>query len=106
LISACGRVDVPWRARQPSDMSVSMMVTLKLYASLGAFLPQHAERNQAAVEIEEGATIRELLDRYNVPPQSCHLVLLNGIFQAPAVRTSTALKPGDTVAVWPPVAGG
>ena len=83
-----------------------MKVTLKLYASLGGFLPQHAERNEAPVEVEDGTTIRQLLDRYNVPPQSCHLVLLNGIFQAPAVRTSVALKPGDALAVWPPVAGG
>jgi sulfur carrier protein ThiS len=83
-----------------------MKVTLKLYASLGAFLPQHAERNEASVEIDDGSTIRQLLDRYSVPPQSCHLVLLNGIFQAPAVRASVQLKPGDAIAVWPPVAGG
>lgn len=87
-------------------MSASMKVTLKLYASLGVFLPAHAERNEAPVDVEEGTTVRALLDRYNVPPQSCHLVLLNGIFQAPAVRTSVQLKAGDALAVWPPVAGG
>jgi sulfur carrier protein ThiS len=83
-----------------------MQVTLKLYASLGAFLPSHAERNQAPVEVEDGTTIRELLDRYQVPPQACHLVLLNGIFQPPSSRASVRLKAGDAVAVWPPVAGG
>lgn len=83
-----------------------MQVTLKLYASLGTFLPPHAERNMATVEVDDGTTIRGLLDRYGVPPQMCHLVLLNGIFQPPATRTSTSLKSGDAVAVWPPVAGG
>jgi molybdopterin converting factor small subunit len=41
-----------------------------------------------------------------VPPQSCHLVLLNGVFQPVGVRTHVALKSGDALAVWPPVAGG
>lgn len=83
-----------------------MQVTLKLYASLGPFLPPGAERNQAPVEVTEGTTVRELLDQHRVPPESCHLVLLNGVFQAPSVRGAVRLKPGDAVAVWPPVAGG
>ncbi len=83
-----------------------MNVTLKLYASLGGYLPAHAERNMAGVDVTDGTTIRQLLDAHNVPPEACHLVLLNGVFQAPAVRTSVELKPGDAVAVWPPVAGG
>ena len=83
-----------------------MQVTLKLYASLGVFLPPGAERNEAKVEVGESTSILELLDRHNVPRGSCHLVLLNGIFQAPAVRATVRLKPGDAVAVWPPVAGG
>lgn len=83
-----------------------MQVTLKLYASLGVFLPAHAEKNQAPVDVTDGTSIRALLDAHHVPPELCHLVLLNGIFQAPAVRSSVQLKPGDAVAVWPPVAGG
>lgn len=83
-----------------------MQVTLKLYASLGAYLPAHAERNQAALDVAEGTSIQSLLDAHNVPRGSCHLVLLNGVFQAPAVRGQVRLKAGDAVAVWPPVAGG
>lgn len=83
-----------------------MQVSLKLYASLGAYLPDGAEKNVAKLEVAEGTTIRQLLDAHNVPPQACHLVLLNGHFQAPAVRGAVKLKPGDAVAVWPPVAGG
>jgi molybdopterin converting factor small subunit len=83
-----------------------MQVTLKLYASLGTYLPEGAQRNQADIDVADGTTIRELLDAYNVPPPACHLVLLNGVFQAPAVRSGVKLKAGDAVAVWPPVAGG
>lgn len=83
-----------------------MQVTMKLYASLGIYLPDGAAKNIVQVEVADGTTIRQLLDSFSVPPQACHLVLLNGHFQAPAVRTSVHLKPGDAVAVWPPVAGG
>lgn len=83
-----------------------MQVSLKLYASLGAYLPDGAEKNVASVDVAEGTTIRQLLDAHRVPPEACHLVLLNGVFQPPAVRASVQLKPGDAVAVWPPVAGG
>jgi len=81
-------------------------VTLKLYASLGVHLPAGSARNEARVEVPAGTTIWGLLDRYGVPRAACHLVLLNGHFQAPSVRGTVALSSGDAVAVWPPVAGG
>lgn len=83
-----------------------MLVTLKLYASLGQYLPSHAVKNEAQLDVPEGTSIRKLLDDHEVPAVMCHLVMLNGHFQAPAVRSTVMLKPGDAVAVWPPVAGG
>lgn len=83
-----------------------MKVTLKLYASLGGFLPDGASRNEASIDIADGTTITELLDRHNVPRKSCHLVLVNGLFQPPATRSSVVLNEGDVLAVWPPIAGG
>lgn len=81
-------------------------VTLKLYASLGAFLPEGSTRNEARVRIAPGTTIDALLDAHNVPRESRHLVLLNGVFQPPAARPSVMLSERDALAVWPPVAGG
>ncbi len=83
-----------------------MNITLKLYASLGQHLPADARHNQATIDVTDGTTIWDVLDAYNVPRQHCHLVLLNGIFQAPAERGVAVLKDGDVLAVWPPVAGG
>ncbi len=83
-----------------------MKVTLKLYATLAAHLPAQARRNEVALEVPEGETIGALLDRYNVPRKSCHLILVNGRFAPPAEADDTALAAGDTVAVWPPIAGG
>ncbi len=87
-------------------VSEPIRVQLKLYASLGSYLPAGAERNVAEVQVAAGTTITELLAAHRVPTEMCHLVLLNGVFQAPAVRASKALTANDAVAVWPPVAGG
>lgn len=83
-----------------------MNIRLKLYASLGQYLPAGAKQNEATVEVADGETITTLLERYNVPRDACHLVLLNGVFQAPASRGDKTLSDGDALAVWPPVAGG
>ncbi|MGE5339329.1 MAG: MoaD/ThiS family protein [Gemmatimonadota bacterium] len=83
-----------------------MNVTLKLYATLSDYLPPDARNNQVQVEVPEDATVGNLIGRYNLPPKLTHLVLINGHYIAPEARTSTSLRDGDTVAVWPPIAGG
>lgn len=83
-----------------------MKVTLKLYASLGQYLPAHAEKNEVDMEIDDGVSVEALLKEHGVPPEHCHLVLVNGHYLAPSERTGTVLKANDALAVWPPVAGG
>jgi molybdopterin converting factor small subunit len=83
-----------------------MQVTLKLFASLGQYLPPGAVQNTVAVETAEGTTVRALLDHHNVPLAKCHLILVNGIYQPPARSADVVLNAGDILACWPPVAGG
>ena len=84
-----------------------MKVTLKLYASLTQFLPAEARSsNFVHVEAAEGTTIARLVEPYNLPPKSVHLVLVNGHFVPPAERATRALVEGDVLAIWPPIAGG
>lgn len=81
--------------------------TLKLYASLGDYLPPNAVKNTVEIKVgSESPTVADLLARYNVPMERCHLVLINGIFVPPGSRASREVGAGDTLAVWPPVAGG
>lgn len=81
-------------------------ITLKLYATLGRYLPSGAARNMIKIDIDDGTSIQSVLDRYNLPPQLCHLVLVNGVFQPPETRADVALNEDDVLAVWPPIAGG
>jgi molybdopterin converting factor small subunit len=84
-----------------------MKITFKLYATLSDHLPPEARRtNQIDIEVRDGAAIDEVIARYNLPPKLVHLVLVNGVYIAPAARATHVLADGDALAIWPPVAGG
>jgi len=83
-----------------------MRITLKLFASLGQFLPAGARAHAVSAEVRDGATAHEVLDQFGVPREKAHLVLLNGVYLDSSARNLTAIRPDDVLAVWPPVAGG
>ena len=83
-----------------------MKVVVKLYAMLDKYLPPGASDNQVATEVAPGASVAPVLAGFGLPPEMCHLVLVNGVFVPPSERAAFPLKEGDHLAVWPPVAGG
>lgn len=83
-----------------------MKMTLKLYAQLGKYLPEGTPANEAEIDIENGTTVLDILNQYQVPLEMCHLVLVNGNYLAPESRGTHQLDNNDHLAVWPPVAGG
>jgi sulfur carrier protein ThiS len=84
-----------------------MRVTFKLFAMLQDYLPVEAKKDNAlALDLEEGTTILQVIERFGLPVKSCHLVLIDGNFVPPAERAARALKDGETLAIWPPIAGG
>lgn len=84
-----------------------MKIEFKLYASLGQYLPAAVRQdNRMPLEVAEGATIREIIEPFGLPEKMVHLVLVNGVYVAPEQRMTHALKEGDVLAIWPPIAGG
>jgi sulfur carrier protein ThiS len=83
-----------------------MRITVKLYATLGEYLPPGAQRNVGTVDVPEGSTVLAVIEMLKLPPQRVHLVLVNGMYIAPEARVNTKLEAHDALAVWPPVAGG
>ncbi|MBI3909419.1 MAG: MoaD/ThiS family protein [Armatimonadetes bacterium] len=79
-----------------------MTVTIKLFATLGKYLPPGSTGRAATVEASEGATVGDVLARFGVPRQAAHLIMINGMNQS----WNAPLKDGDTLTVFPPVAGG
>jgi len=84
-----------------------MKITFKLYATLQDKLPAAAVDNAIGVDVEDQITLFELIDQFNVPRESAHLVLINGTYFGHDERSQPGLlSDGDVVAIWPPVAGG
>ena len=80
-----------------------MKIEVKLYASLGRYMPQVIlEKGQGYLEVGEGTTIKALLENLKVPLETVKLIFLNGIH----AKDSEVLKDGDRLGVFPPVAGG
>ena len=83
-----------------------MKIKLKLYATLSDYLPDGAVDNAVEIDVPEDASPNAIIDRFNVPRELSHLVLVNGVFAYQSERESAILKEGDTLAIWPPIAGG
>lgn len=84
-----------------------MQVTLKLFASLTAYLPPNKKNGiEAYIDVPEGATIGDLITRFSIPSKSAHLVMVNGVYIKPSERDQYVLKENDALAICPPVAGG
>jgi sulfur carrier protein ThiS len=88
-----------------------MRITFKLHAALTDYLPRDGEGrkpryNQLQIEVPDGSDVQSVIDRFNLPPQQVHLVLVNGVYVAASTRSNRRLSDGDALAIWPAIAGG
>lgn len=83
-----------------------MKITLKLFATLADYLPEGARGNATELEFNSPPTVAALIESFQLPPRLVHLVLVNGNFVGPEARAQRVLDAGDTLAIWPPIAGG
>lgn len=80
---------------------------MRLFASLRERLPE-APRGRGALELADGASLADLLARLRISQEQAQMVLVNGE-RAPREggrRAALLLTEGDTVSVFPPLAGG
>lgn len=84
-----------------------MKVGLKLFATLGRYLPGPAKAgSRVDLDLAEGGTVLELIRLQGVPLDQCTLVLVDGVFLAREDLAGRVLREGEVVAIWPPVGGG
>ena len=83
-----------------------MKIRIKLYATLGKYLPTGAKENTAELDVADDATPTSVINKLGLPGELCHLVLVNGVFVEPSARDTQTLSENDALAIWPPVAGG
>jgi len=84
-----------------------MKITFKLFAHLQDYLPPEGKKTNAlTLELEQGTTVDQLIRRFSLPEKLVHLVLIDGNLVPPGERAGRIMRDGETLAIWPPVAGG
>ena len=84
-----------------------MRVEVRLFASLRDKLPP-GSRGRADLELPDGSTVSDLVAHFEIERRLAQMVLVNGvqISRRPEDRCAHTLREGDTVSIFPPVAGG
>ncbi len=84
-----------------------MRVNIEFYASLMKYLPPGKSRFRREIKVDDSITVSGLIRQFNISDAEAHLVLVNGHFvNCGEDRERRELIEGDTVSIWPPVAGG
>lgn len=76
-------------------------VELRLFGHLREYLPMKGEPG-VQVDVAEGSSIQDLIEKLGIPPSDPKIVLVNGL-HAPKEQL---LQEGDRVSIFPPIAGG
>ncbi len=74
-----------------------MKLEIKLFASLQKFMP-----NVEKVELDDNCTVLELLEKIGINSSEVAITLVNGRH----VQLDQTLHDAETVAIFPPIAGG
>ena len=76
-----------------------MRITVRSNGRVGGFLPGGGAGEVAALDLAEGATLADLMDRLPLPEDRNFLVTVNGASVPKGQRSRTRLRDGDEVAV-------
>jgi molybdopterin converting factor small subunit len=79
-----------------------MEIEVKLFATLRDYLPKGSGQFSCKVEIDSTDTVRNVLERLEIPEEMPKIILVNGVHS----NLDQVLKFGDVLSVFPPVAGG
>jgi len=77
-------------------------VEVRLFATLGAYLPAGANGDSVALDLAEGATLAEVMRALHIPAEAPCIAVVNGHDAEP----HSILAEGDVVSMFPPLAGG
>ena len=83
-----------------------MQIKLKLFATLGSYLPPGCSGGETLIELPEAAIIPDALGVFGVPVNLAHIVFVNGRHVLRPNLPTHLLQEGDTLAVFPAIGGG
>lgn len=80
-----------------------MRIEVRLYATFAKFGPTQRAGDPFEVELEDSASLTDLIRKLGIPEGEVHLVIVNGRI---IHDRSQALGNADRVGLFPPVGGG
>ncbi len=83
-------------------MVINMKIEVKLFFDLRKYLPLKPEHNHAIISVPAGATVQSIINQLKIPSDIHKTILLNGR----NATENTKVKENDSLAVFPPMAGG
>ena len=83
-------------------MTQSMEIEVKLFGTFQKYLPPGSENYTCRLELEEGATIGQVLEKLKISRYALMVTLVNGVHSTFKDR----LHSGDVLKISPPLAGG
>jgi molybdopterin converting factor small subunit len=84
-----------------------MRIHVRLFANLRDRFPSGA-RGQGDVDLDDGASLLDLIERLEIPDSQVQMVLVDGqqVPRTASGREERILQDGETVSIFPPVSGG
>lgn len=79
-----------------------MNVRLRLFATLGQYLPPDADGDGVTLALPDGATLADALSGLRVPRDEEYVAVVNGAHAESEAR----LVDGDEITLFPPLSGG
>lgn len=79
-----------------------MKIEVKLFASLSKYKNNPLILEDGHMDLEDNATIRDVIETLNIPENLIKLIFLNGVHAG----KEGELKDGDRLGLFPPIGGG
>jgi len=79
-----------------------MQVELRVFSGLEKFMPHKRFGEPLGIELDQGGTVRDLLEKTGIPEEQVFTVLVDGRHQP----LGYVLHEGARVSLFPPVGGG
>ena len=79
-----------------------MKIKLKLFATFREYLPEGNDGHSIMLEQDENTNVDSVLLRLKLPADIPKIILVNGVQKT----ANEMLHDGDTLSIFPPIAGG
>ena len=84
-----------------------MKIELKMFMKFKEYLPENSENGRTFLGVKDGSTFEDLMQLLGMPAEEDKIIVINGLsFKPSSALNSRKLDEGDTVALFPPIAGG